>query len=270
MSQFFSSGSHWYALKADGTIEAQHDADLRDARKAKLFPSVTTVLKERSNPQLEQWKINQVYQAVVANPAQPGEDMDAYKARIAEISGRRTQEAADFGTRLHDALEHYPQMPLDVTLQPWLDAFGPSWEKIVAETVGSEFSLADPEIGVAGRTDKLVKLHDGRLAIADFKTQRFGSTGKANFWASFPIQLSFYARAYAKANQLEDLPAIMSVAINSEKPEKPQFKIYTEEEQDAAYAEFLATAFLWFSTKKYWPVGQWELEVFVQEKAVYP
>jgi hypothetical protein len=106
-------------------------------------------------------------------------------------------------------------------------------------------------------------------AIIDYKTSRFKS-GKASFWESYRIQLAFYAKAYQKQFNLEQPPAIINVGINSDKPMEPQWKVYTVDEQEAAYAEFMATAFLWFSTKDYWPTNKkrWTVHMGVNGKVI--
>lgn len=249
---FFSQSSHFYKCPKDGPIEAAHDLDLRQARKVNAFPSITTVLKERANAGLDTWKQNMIFDTVVKNPRGSDETVEDYKDRIAELSGKKGSEAADFGTILHDALDQYPQLPLDPDLRPYVQAFAPSYEKHVKERVCSEIMLADYDLGVAGRTDLIADTYEWGLAVIDYKTSKFKS-GKPSFWSSYIVQLAFYAKTYQKMKGLKDCPVIINVGINSENPTEPVWKRYSTEEQQAAYAEFLAIAFLWFSTKNYWP-----------------
>lgn len=251
---FFGSSSHWYQLDASGAIAPAHDIDLRTARKIRAFPSITTILKERANPALETWKQNQLFDAISKNKKKRGETEEEYRQRIAEIAGKTGKDAADFGTRLHDALDIFPQTTIDTELAPYIDAFAPSYHKHVKQRVASEIMLADSELGVAGRTDLIAETEWG-LAIIDYKTSKFrGKT--ASFWESYKVQLAFYAKAYQKTMGLAKPPVMVNVGINSEKPMEPTWKVYTVDEQEAAYAEFLSIAFLWFSTKDYWPTTQ--------------
>lgn len=261
---FFSSSSHWYSRDTNGIIQPCHDIDLRQARKIKAYPSITTILKERANPGLDTWKMNQIFDAVSKNARGIDENEEQYRSRIAEIAGKTGKDAADFGTRLHDALDEYPQMTMDADLKPYIEAFGPSYHKHVKHRVASEIMLADPDVGVAGRTDLIADTHEWGLAIIDYKTSKF-KRGKASFWDSYRVQLAFYAKAYQKQLGLKDPPAIINVGINSEEPMEPVWKAYTVDEQEAAYAEFLAVAFLWFSTKNYWPTstGRWNVHMNV-------
>jgi hypothetical protein len=257
MSSFFSQSSHWYIPAADGTITPAHDFGLREARKAKAFPSVTTVLKAKANPFLETWKQNQIFEAVVKNPAAIGEDPDAYKDRIDIIASSKGKAAAEFGTRLHDALDNYPQLPLESDLQDYVLKFGPEYDKVVKSRIASEIMLVDMDIGVAGRTDLVADTFEYGPVIIDYKTSKF-KKGKPNFYSSYICQLAFYAKAYQKMNNLSEPPMIANLGINSETPEAPVWKFYTRAEQEQGYAEFLATAFLWFAEKNYWPVSNWK------------
>lgn len=251
---FFSQSSHWYQVDASGAIAPAHDIDLRSARKVNAFPSITTILKERANPALETWKQTQLFEAVVNNPAFSGESSEDYRKRIAEIASKTGTEAADFGTRLHDALDLFPQMTIDVELAPYVEKFAGGYFKNVKSRVASEIMLADTEVGIAGRTDLIAETEHG-LAIIDYKTSKF-KKGKPAFWDSYKIQLAFYAKAYQKMMGLNKPPRCINVGINSLEPTEPVWHVYSVDEQEAAYAEFLAIAFLWFSTKKYWPTSK--------------
>jgi len=267
---FFSQSGHWYVKSSSGQIEAAHDLDLRKARKVSARPSVTTVLKERSNPALETWKQNMIFDVVMKNPIRTGEDVEAYKGRIAKLSAKPATDAADFGTQLHDALDMYPAPCQDLKLQPYVNVFGPSYEKVVKRRVCSEIMLCDDDIGIAGRTDLIADTHEWGLAIIDYKTSKFKGKS-AKFWDSYKLQLSFYAKAYQKANGLAETPAIVNCGINSEEPTEPVWKAYTKVEQEKAYAEFLAVAFLWFCTKNYWPMGdnqRWIMHAQINGKLI--
>jgi len=251
---FFSSGSHWYQIDANGLVQPCHDIGLREARKLNAFPSITTILKERANPALETWKQNQLFDAITNNKKKRNESEEEYRQRISDIASKTGKDAADFGTRLHDALDQFPQMTIDTELAPYVEKFAPSYHKHVKHRIASEIMLVDKDIGVAGRTDLVAETYEWGPAIIDYKTSKFKG-GKASFWDSYRIQLAFYAKTYQKTMGLKQPPAIINVGINSLEPTEPQWKVYTVDEQNTAYAEFLATAFLWFSTKKYWPTN---------------
>ena len=87
---------------------------------------------------------------------------------------------------------------------------------------------------------------------------------------SYRCQLAFYAKAWQKSHGLSYTPRIINVGINAEEPCPCQHQVYTVEEQEQAYREFLATAYLWFSTKKYWPVGEgsWKLQFAIGNNTI--
>lgn len=256
---FFSQSGHWYTV-TDGTIASAHDLDLRSAREVNAYPSITTVLKERANGALDTWKQDQLFQAMVAHPYK-GDDLENYKKFISDLASKKGTDAADFGTRLHDALDIFPQMTIDQDLAPYIEAFAPAYHDMVSERVSSEIMLADEDVGVAGRTDLVAVTKEHGLAIIDYKTSKFRN-GKASFWDSYKIQLAFYAKCYQKQFGLKKPPRIINCGINSEQPMMPQWKVYTVDEQEQAYKEFLCIAYLWFSTKKYWPMNDkvWKIE----------
>jgi len=256
---FFAQSGHWYTV-TDGTIASAHDLDLRSAREVNAYPSITTVLKERANGALDTWKQDQLFQAMVAHPYK-GDDLENYKKFISDLASKKGTDAADFGTRLHDALDIFPQMTIDQDLAPYIEAFAPAYHDMVSERVSSEIMLADEDVGVAGRTDLVAVTKEHGLAIIDYKTSKFRN-GKASFWDSYKIQLAFYAKCYQKQFGLKKPPRIINCGINSEQPMMPQWKVYTVEEQEQAYKEFLCIAYLWFSTKKYWPMNDkvWKVE----------
>lgn len=252
-------GSHWY----DKAGKPQHDSDLRDARKTLLYPSITTIDKGTfPNIFLERWKLEQMAMAAFNSPPQPHEtDMKEYMKRLWELSMTKSTTAIDFGHQLHDAIEHYPQMPLDAGLHPWMSAFAIWYEG--NETIDSEHILLDHDIGVAGRCDRRA-LFKGQRTIYDWKTQDVKKNDKGKkkpvFYDSWKRQLAFYCVADAKeTGMFPKIPRAVSVIIDSNEPEAPYAKEWEEAEMLDAYHEFVVGAWLWFHSRDYWPVGSWEL-----------
>lgn len=158
-------GARWY--NPDGS--PQHDADLRVARKAKLMPSVTTIDKGvHPNAFLEQWKLEQLGRAAFESQPQPHEGVKDYVRRVHELSLRKSKTAIDFGHALHDAVEVYPQLPLDQKIMPWFNAFGDWYQKYGLFKISAEAVLVDSDIGVAGRTDYIGNKGDTEI-VADWK-----------------------------------------------------------------------------------------------------
>ena len=100
---YLPSGAPFYSVMAKDGHE--RPVTLRDARKVNAVPSVTTVLRILSKPQLERWKRAQTALAALTLPRIDGESSDELLRRIDEDSSRQVVEAADEGTRIHDAIE---------------------------------------------------------------------------------------------------------------------------------------------------------------------
>jgi hypothetical protein len=246
--------AHWYEYKG-GVVLPRYEATLREARKQNLFPSPTSIEKDvRANPMLARWIRNETVKAFINNPRTPGEDDDAYAQRCLAVSDNIAKEAAERGTNIHDAIEHNGTLLQDIV--PFFEAYVPWHNEFVQETEACEASLVDLGIGVAGRVDRVAIVKGVGRTIIDYKTQRVKA--KASFYESFPRQLSFYAKAYQNMYG-GDLPRIMSVVIDSQTPSRPVEKLYSVEEQEQAHKEFMCHAWLWFSSKNFWPVGRWDV-----------
>lgn len=103
--------SHWYLPDGRPFYEVKdakgnlRGVTLRDARKVSAVPSVTTVLQVVAKPQLEAWKVRQGILAALTLPRIDGETEEAYLARILADSRQQAIDAAEEGTRIHDAIE---------------------------------------------------------------------------------------------------------------------------------------------------------------------
>lgn len=262
MSDYFSSGSHYYRC-SNGIIEAAYDAGLREARADNLYVSPTTVAYVRSNPVLDMWKQSLLVDTVLSSPQFHSESVEDYKKRIKELVRKPAGDAASFGTNLHEALERYPQMPVDASLLPWCEEYGRWHEQNVAETLGNEIMLAHHGIGVAGKTDRVALLKDGRIAVCDYKSQGIKPGKKANAYDSWSWQIAFYAEAYKIQENLPVRPTCINLIIDSNKPSPPIVKEWTSVEIDEAWKCFVLHAWLWSHDKGHWPVGRWEVTDFV-------
>lgn len=259
------SNQHWYTR--DG--KPKHDADLRVARKEKLFTSPTSIEKESfKNYFLDNWKLNQLALAAAENPRQPHEEVESYANRINEISLQKTITAAEFGTKAHKVVEDYPAQPSDHELAPYYDAYHAWHEANVVEVLASETVIVDPLIGVAGRGDIYITHKTLGNVWVDVKTQGVKVDKKGRkapaFYDSWPRQLAFYSITDAKQSGIwPDCAKCMSLVLDS-KPGEGQSpgiyeKLWEPWEIKKAYRQFLTGAWLWFDKKNYWPgdLGEW-------------
>lgn len=254
----FENNAHWY----DKNGAAQHDSTLLDARKQLLYPSVTTIDKDIfKNDFLDKWKMNELAKAAASTFRQLHESEEDYANRIYEISLTKGREASDFGKEVHDAIEGYPQLPLNTELHPWIDRFGRWYDANVEEVLHRERVVLDHDLGVAGRCDFIGRAK-GRVIIPDWKTQGVKKDDKGRkkpvFYPSWPRQLAFYAVAYAKETSMfPEIPRCISVVIDSNEPDDPFVKEWTDGEIKSAYEDFVVGAWMWFkgrgTRKPFWP-----------------
>ena len=100
-------GEHWYDRSGKPAYQTNgRDTTLRDARKLGLVPSVTTVLSCVAKPALTDWMVKQGVLAALTGTRTDGESDDAYIARILADSRQQAIDAANEGSRIHDACEN--------------------------------------------------------------------------------------------------------------------------------------------------------------------
>jgi hypothetical protein len=252
----FESGAHWY----DKDGNAQHDADLRVARKQKLYPSPTSIDKDEfKNDFLDRWKMNQLVIAACDNPRMDEESPSDYAQRIYELSLNKARTAAEFGKRVHKAIEQYPVLPSQDLIKHFKN-FQVWYEANIRLIHKAERVVVDHDLGVAGTVDFVgdgLGLLDGRVVV-DYKTQDVKTDEKGrkkpNFYDSWARQLAFYATADAKENNLfPKLPHCVSLIIDSNPEAEIYAKLWSPDEIRSAYEDFVIASYRWFKRKSYWP-----------------
>ena len=223
--------SHWYfrdgrpfheIAKSDGI--GMRPVTLRDARKVLALPSVTNILGVLAKPGLDAWKIEQGIMAALTLPRNPDEPLDAFAHRVVADMGEQVENAADFGSRIHEACEVYArtkELPEDAALLPYLAAWRRWFDEHVERIHSLETVYVNHEHGYAGRVDMVAKLKEFGWAVVDFKTQKIkrGPKGemKPRFYETWPLQLSAYQHAIL-GNGTKNVSAIVSVVIDSGQP----------------------------------------------------
>lgn len=167
-------GGHWYRRDGSPCYEVPTKAggvrpvNLRWDRHLELVPSVTTVLQIIAKPQLVRWQVQQGILAALTLGREPGEPDDAYLARVMADSKQQVTDAADEGTRIHDACEcHFKGR---VVPRKYRAVVGKVCDEIARMFPGvddwvSEASFAHPS-GFGGKVD----LHSPSTGIVvDFK-----------------------------------------------------------------------------------------------------
>ena len=265
------TGSHWYL--PDGT--AMHDvaraggkgtrpANLRDARRLGLLPSVTNILSVLAKPGLDAWRQEQALLAAATLPRRLHEDPEQFAARVLTEIGRGTRDAAGTGTRLHHAIEEYARsgsVPSDPALAALFAPVREWFDRQVEDVHAIETVVTHPEWGFAGRIDMLVTLRStGRLTLVDFKTQKTRLLKNGAFSPvcreEWPLQLEAYRQALAWHDPACSAAETASLVIGSTEPVPVVEHLWDPLEAPARFRAFLAARRLWIFTRGYCPGRQ--------------
>lgn len=233
---------HWYDAVTGapryttiGKNGKERATNLRDAKSAPgtLVPSVSTINSQLSKSGLDTWKQTQVLYAATENPRLDGEGEKEWVARILELAKRKSREAADRGTLIHDFIESFYN-------QEYLPGM-PEYVNKVDEAITAHFgaqlwipeqSLVNQE-GYGGKCDLYAKpRHDFTGVVIDFKTTE-KSPGELTPYLEHTLQLAAYREVLAPSARCAN------VYINGETNE---VAIYEHSEQDLrdGYEMFLA------------------------------
>lgn len=202
------SDAHWYRVnngidaepchevpKADG--KGMTPTTLRQARKMALVPSVTTVLQVIPKDALTAWKVEQGILAALTLPRMEHEPLESFAHRIALDAEETAKRAADFGTRVHRAIDDWlttgEGVPESEDIAAAVKSYQDWHTSNVAEVYYLEQPFALPSYG--GQIDMICKLTNGPVAVVDFKTQGAKPGKPMVAWESYPIQLRAYTDA---------------------------------------------------------------------------
>lgn len=169
-----SESQHWYDRDGAPAYEVRaangnmRPTTLRDARKLGLVPSVTTVLSVKAKPALETWKVRQGILAALTLAREPGEPDSSYLDRVLSDSRQQAIDAANEGTRIHDAIERaYKGQFVPHDYRPHVEAAKDEVTRLFPDVSDwiAEASFAH-EYGYGGKVD----LHSPSTGIVvDFK-----------------------------------------------------------------------------------------------------
>lgn len=245
------ASSHWYTPAG----EPAYDADLRRARKEGLLPSVTGIIAESAKPALTAWLQNQAVLSALTLPRIENEPLDAFAKRAVADASTQSKKAAEFGTRVHAgcefvALNGYLSVDFaDVAAQ--VGHFTTWFNDNITEVVAVEKIVVHPGLGYAGKTDLIAVHKEYGLCVIDIKTQGIKEGKKATFYPEWLWQLRAYGEAYDRNTPA--LPNLISLVINSNKPEPVDDRVWPVEEHRVAWDAFLACLTLWKIKRKFWP-----------------
>ena len=138
------------------------------------FPSVTSVIGMADKPALVNWAARMAAEYSQANRdalagLEPAAAVDAIKG-----SWRRSRDrAANFGTAVHEAIEHGKIPDQDDEIRPYVDASQKFIKDYSLGVTGLEVTVVSQEYGYAGTMDVLGSTSDEdghRTVVADWKS----------------------------------------------------------------------------------------------------
>jgi len=183
--------------RSDG--QGTRPATLRDAKKLRLLPSPTSILKVLRAPQLEAWLIEQACLAVLTAPRKEGEALDAFVERVLHTERQQdeqAQKARDLGTKIHDALEGVlsgrAECPVDVA-----SFVAPA---VACVSVFGRVRATESVVignGYAGRLDCIFE--GNATTVLDFKTTGSLKLPTTAYW-EHQCQTASYAKAISDSS----------------------------------------------------------------------
>lgn len=242
-----SESNHWYAKDGSPmyTVPAKNgeprQTTLRDAKKLGLLPSVTTIMKAAASPGLEAWKLNQMMLAALTLPRAEGESEESFIKRIQADSKEQARQAADRGTKVHEAIERFFDGHIEAESLPYLEAV---YKKIEEHfgilTWATEKSFASGQY--AGKVD--LHSRDGDGVVIDFKTKEFTSETLEKV-AGFDENVMQLA-AYRKGLEIPKARCA-NVFVSVTEPGLVVVREWTPEELDRGWNMFDALKTYWYA-----------------------
>lgn len=260
------SDSHWYTQNGKPAYSMttkegkQRSTTLRDARKLNLLPSVTTIFNIMAKHGLERWKISKAIESALATSRDPNEPTDRWHDRIIERSKKETSEAAEFGTKVHDALENYLMHRSETPdeLKPFVDpSIDILYNKLNLRDIVAEAVCVNQSEGYAGRVDISATVGSNELGIPrcrplilDFKTRKTTEGVKVMPYEFQPTQIAAYAMG--TFGRLHDVYGA-NLYISTTEIGRVELVIYTPEQLQEQYEAFKHMSALWRFIKNYDP-----------------
>jgi len=250
--------AHYYS--AEGLM---YDTDLRQARKDKLFASVTTQQKIEASPGLEVWKQNELLKLTLSHPLLDGEDADNFIRRIKKTHWDLSKDTMELGTRIHDAI--HTCLEKNVGVDCIDDDLVPYVSPAINYCREKEFIIKDlekPLVNVdeayAGMADCIAETPCGLKFILDWKSKKTKPGEKIKPYPDQMEQISAYAVAYwgldaIQRGEVYGINAYISTTEIIDGFARFERCVYEPKDLLDSYEKFQAVCQLWRLRNKYDP-----------------
>lgn len=190
-----------------------------DAREMQLVPGTTTVMDVMNKPGLNRWIIAQHVLAALTLKPNPGENQDEFAQRVMKDARVESDNAADFGTRIHELAELslLNKLPPTVTALelPFLQGFMQWCGNNFMVVHKLEQTFCHPVLNYGGKVD-FTGVIGSSMYVVDWKTQRTTPGRKVTFYPEWAIQLAAYKAGLGWGN--ERAIKMKSVVVSSTEP----------------------------------------------------
>ena len=258
-------GGHWYDAEAKprhtmplASGEGERNTTLRDARKHNLIPSVTTLLGLFAKPGLDRWKQDQLLRIAHENPPLDEESFEDYADRCLVLHEKPVADAADFGTRIHDAIEKFFEGdPIDDELLPYVKPAFDWKQENQLRFIEREKTMVNLEEGFAGTVDIVGLGANQEKFVIDWKTRKTKKGVKVSSYDFQIHQIAAYAATYWGADAVDAEQVFGANAyLSSTEPGRFEVIKYSPSELKDAWAVFKSACAIWRSLKGYDPRKQ--------------
>lgn len=267
----FQESGHWYDANGNACHTQKcgpkaknptRATTIRDARKLKLFPSVTSILGILAKPQLERWKFRQITDAAYVHRRDM--DEDTFFKSVCDSAFQQVTDAADAGTIIHDALEklmkglefdqeqpvYLPQLEHTFPVNTFTDPVSRFMEENAIEAISCEKTVVNKTHGFAGMVDLQMHSKMG-YGVLDYKTRKTTPGKPCTPYETQPCQIA----AYASTLWPEDIPIGCNLFISTTEPGRIEATWYTIKELEEQFEMFAALCKVWQTMKNFNPTA---------------
>ena len=256
---FASDSGHWYTKDGEPAYYQPNASKpgqmrpttLRDAKKQGLLPSVTTICKVVAAPGLVNWMVEQAVLSALTIPLKEGESEQDFLDRIRADAKEQGAKAADFGTRVHGAIEkHYLNEVYDPKLALFVAGAVEEVEKHFPGGGWSAEKAFSCDEGYGGKVD-LHRPWDEAMGgvLIDFKGKD-GDLSDVECYDEHHMQAAAYqVGLYGPVGNITTANCFFSRTH----PGVAKMVIHTEKEILRGWRMFRAAKELWCAQKDYYP-----------------
>jgi hypothetical protein len=243
---YLKDGSPFYEVPTKtGGLRSVH---IGDVRKALAVPSVTTVLNVIAKPALTEWMVNQGILAALTLPRIDGEAEAEWLKRVKLDGKQQAKDAADEGTRIHDALEaSFKGGSFLTKYNPHVDAVR---ARLIELYPGVNDWVAEAYIPTHGGYGGKCDLHSPSTGITvDYK----GKDGDFSDRKKLAYDQHWQLGPYQGALPIPKSEGV-NIFVSRTHPGKVAHHIWTPDEMEAGRRVFSAAHSLWIAMKGYNPL----------------